>query len=411
MSTIYKIVQGDTFALIARKKYGTDQNTGLIVSSNPGVVEPLIVGTNIVIPDDVNAPSNAKQKTVFNNINETAILIDGQRFRFWDRVSITKSMDSISTVNFGAPFDYKTAGFKETFKPFSFKSLGVTIGGDPFFTGTMIGINPFIENARKIIAVNGYSLPGVLNDCTAPASMLDKLGFSGQGLRQIIETLIAPFGLSVKFDADQGAVFDQVGSEPDKGVLDFIIELVKQRNLIISDSERGELVVRTPTVIGNPVAKLQQGESPVLSVSPFFSPQGYYSHVTGIEPVLLGLAGSQYTVKNERLSGVMRPFTFIAPDTIDSTIKLATEAKIGRMFGNIVSYDITLNTWRDPNGNLWQPNTTVTLLAPDAMIYSEYEFIVRSVTFEKDDKTETAVLNLVLPGSFGGTIPDALPWD
>ena len=116
-------------------------------------------------------------------------------------------------------------------------------------------------------------------------------------------------------------------------------------------------------------------------------------------------------MQNPRLNGVLRPMTFDVPDTIDSTVKAAVEAKAGRMFANIVSYDVRVATHRDPNGTRWKSNTTIILRAPDAMVYNDYEFIIRSVDFEKDDKTETATLNLVLPGSFSGKIPDSLPWD
>ena len=162
---------------------------------------------------------------------------------------------------------------------------------------------------------------------------------------------------------------------------------------------------------GQPVARLQQGAAPVLSVTPFFSPQEYYSHITGIGPVIVGLAGSQFTVKNPLLLGVTRPLTFEAPDTLDADVKSAVEAKIGRMFGNVVSYSVRVATWRDPNGKLWEPNTSIELLAPGAMIYKAYEFIIRSIEFGRDRETETATLNLVIPGAFSGKIPEALPWD
>ena len=199
--------------------------------------------------------------------------------------------------------------------------------------------------------------------------------------------------------------------EPEKKVLTFLTELAKQRNLIISSTPEGALIFWQSVEAGSPVARLQQGNSPLMSVTPFFSPQEYYSHITGIEPVIAGLAGSQFTVKNPRLQGVIRPVTFDAPDTLDADIKGAVEAKAGRMFGSMASYSARVSTWRDPQGDLWEPNTTVTLLAPDAMIYSEYEFVVRSIEFDREGAAQTATLNLVIPGSFSGEIPEALPWD
>lgn len=410
MSTTYSVITGDTFESIARKKYGTEKEAALIAWANPGVAQPLTAGTVLTVPVLPDAPQNLQQAADSSTEDEVAILIGGKRFRFWDKVRITRSIDTMDTVEFGAPFDADAPGFRETFRPFSFKTVVITVGGTPLFTGTMVAVNPVIENAQKVISVSGYSLPGVLNDCTSPASSFP-LEFNDQGLSDIATAMAAPFGISVDFQADQGAVFERVASEPGKKVLAFLTELAKQRNLIISSSSRGKLIFLQSTESGQPVARLQQGVAPVLSVTPFFSPQEYYSHITGIEPVVVGLAGSQFTVKNPRLLGVTRPLTFNAPDTLDADVKSAVEAKAGRMYGNMASYSVRVATWRDPNGNLWEPNTLIKLLAPDAMIYDEYEFIIRSIEFTRDRATETATLNLVIPGSFSGKTPETLPWD
>jgi len=410
LSTTYSVITGDTFESIARKRYGTEKEADLIARANPGVAQPLTAGTTLNIPSLPDAPQNVQQQAAASTEDEVAILIDGKRFRFWDKVRITRAIDTMDTVEFGAPFDSEAPGFKQTFRPFSFKTVVITVGGEPLFTGTMVAVNPVLENGQKIISISGYSLPGVLNDCTSPASSFP-LEFDNQGLREIATALAVPFGVSVEFKADQGAVFERVASEPGKKVLAFLTELAKQRNLIISSSSRGKLVFLQSSDGGQPVARLQQGIAPVLSVTPFFSPQEYYSHITGIEPVVVGLAGSQFTVKNPRLLGVTRPLTFNAPDTLDADVKSAVEAKSGRMFGNMASYSIRVATWRDPSGKLWAPNTSIKLLAPDAMIYKEYEFIIRSIEFSRDRATETATLNLVIPGAFSGKIPGALPWD
>ena len=72
--------------------------------------------------------------------------------------------------------------------------------------------------------------------------------------------------------------------------------------------------------------------------------------------------------------------------------------------------DQQLNTWIRPL-QIKEDDNTITLLAPGAMIYSEYEFVIKSVEFSRDGDSETAVLKLVLPGSFSGEIPETLPWE
>ena len=410
MSTTFEVSTGDTFESIARKTLGDEKYANTVASANPGVIEPLVIGTSITIPNIPVNPTNLQQQTFSENDEEVAILIDGQRFRYWDTVRIVRTIDSMDIVEFGAPFDSTIQGLRDSFRPFSFKSVVITVGGSPLFTGTMVAVNPVLENDTRLLSVSCYSVPGILNDCTSPASSFP-LEFNNQGLREIALSLLEPFGIGVSFDADQGAIFQRVASKPTNKVLKFLIELAKQRNLIISNTEKGDLLFTQS--LSNPpfVANFEQGESPLLSVTPFFNPQEYYSHITGMEPVVLGLKGSQYTVKNPRLLGVTRPMTFETSDTLNADVKAAVEAKSSRMFGNTVSYTIRLSTWRDSDGNLWKPNTSIDLTAPDAMVYNKYRFTIRSVEFSRDDSSETAVLNVVIPGSFSGVIPESLPWD
>lgn len=407
---MYSIINGDTFSSISRKEYGTEVNAGRIAAANPGVVEPLSPGTTLTIPVLPSAPKDVPQDGGAADEDEVALLLGGLRFRFWEKVVITKSIDNMDTVLFGAPFDADSPEARESFRPFSYKPVEITVGGAPFFKGTMVSVDPVLEENKRTITVGCYSLPGVLSDCTAPASSFP-LEFNDQGLREIAKTLAAPFGINVIFDASQGAVFERVALEPGKTVLSFLIDLAKQRNLVITSDPSGSLVFIQSIVDGVPVAKLEQGASPVVSVSPVFDPQGYYSHITGIEPVIVGLKGSQHTVKNTKVSGVVRPFTFKAPDTIDSNLPEAVSAKVGRMFGQMASYSVFVSTWRDPSGKLWEPNTIVTLQAKNAMIYSEYKFVIRSVEFTRDNLSKTAVLNLVIPGAYSGKIPERLPWE
>lgn len=410
LSTTYSVQAGDTFSLISRKEYGVETKAADIARANPGAQEPLAPGTVLTIPTDPTAPVDLPSQTPAADADEVAILINGQRFRFWDTVRITSSLDSMDSISFGAPFDSTLPGFKDVFRPFSYPDIVVTVGGSPLFTGTLVMIDPTVESRGRRISVSGYATPGVLGDCTSPASAYP-LEFDGQGLKEIAESLVAPFGVGVDFQAEPGAVFDRVASAPNKKVLDFLVDLAKQRNVVISSNEAGELLFWKSVEPGQPVARLTQGETPLLSVTPNFLPQEYYSHITGIAPVLAGLDGPQFTVLNPRVSGVIRPITFNVSDTVGGDVQEAVEAQAGRMFGNAASYSVSVDTWRDPSGALWAPNTTIILTAPDAMVYEAYEFVIRSVSMARDKSSEAATLDLVLPGAFSGKIPEALPWD
>ena len=108
---------------------------------------------------------------------------------------------------------------------------------------------------------------------------------------------------------------------------------------------------------------------------------------------------------------MLRPTSFKTRDTATGDVRATVEAAAGRMFGNAIAYSVEVATWRDPQGELWAPNTNIDLRAPGVMVYEFYTFELRSVAFNVTDRKRTATLELVLPGSFGGDLPEGLPWD
>ena len=398
--------EGDTFDLLARRAYGDDQKAAVLRAANPGAVEPFEAGVEITAPQQ---PTKTPRAQADDN-SEVAVTINGQRFRFWTSIRITRAIDAMDTLTIFAPFDPTDNVFRDAFKPFAFAPVGVTVGGVPLFTGTMLTADPDISgNARTVTAVC-YSAPAVVGDCTPPASAYP-LEWGGAGLTTIAEAVALPFGLSVVMGEGEGAPFERVAMKAGEKALPFLIKLAQQRALLVSSTEEGELLFNKSVSAGSPVAALVEGFAPLVDVVPMFNPQEYYSEITGIEPVTVGLSGGQVTVKNALLRGVARPFTFTVADTLNADIQAACDAKAGRMFGNAVNYTVSVATWRDPSGALWAPNTTLTVDAPGAMIYGIYEFLIRSVALSRDsDGGEAAELVLTLPGAFEGKIPEALPW-
>lgn len=410
MSTSYTVLAGDTFTSIARKVYGDDQKSNKIREANPGATVPLTPGQTLVIPLDTDLAAIANKKSA-NTGNEVAISVGGRRFRFWTDVTIHRAIDTVDTVDFAAPFEPEDKFFRDTFRPFSFQPATIDVGGERLFTGTMVSPTPATSVDGRTVSASCYSTPGVLGDCTAPASAFP-LEWDNVNLQTIAKKLAGLFGLDVVFGTDPGPVFERAGISPGQKVLAFLSSLASQRNLLISSTSDGKLLFSSAKTSGRAVADLSEGDSPLQEVLPTFSPQDYYSHVTGVTPVLIGfLKGEEYTVKNPRLSGVMRPYTFQSKDTTPADLSKSVESKASRMFANAVGYDVALSTWRDPDGRLWAPNTFITLQAPGAMVYRKSLFLIRAVTLSKQDNNESAVLSLVLPGALAGEVPETMPWD
>jgi prophage tail gpP-like protein len=343
-------------------------------------------------------------------LEDVSLEIEQEVFRFWTKVRVKRSMDTFSTAEFSAPFEASRKEFREIFRPFKFQSVVIKEGDNRLFTGRVVGINPSVAPDRKEVTVTAYALPAVLHDCTAPASLLP-LEFKKLKLQAIAGILCAPFGVNVDFRGEDGAAFDKVKLDASKKLFEFLKDLAEHRNFIFTDNTIGDLLCWRSVKPGTPVARLRDDEQPVTKVEPSYNPQDYFSEITGFAPAKRGRKGSKFTEKNKWLPNVLRPFCF-HPDKIEKgDLPGTVRMKLARMFADMVSFDIDVATWKQPDGEVWRPNTTVTLLAPDAMVYRETELLVRDVETVIEKDSRSAQLNLVLPGVFDAEIPETLPWD
>lgn len=448
ISNYYFTKTGDTFESIAREVYGSERDAQVLRDANPGAYEPFAGVQTITIPELVHAPQvtpgllpvpiwrNATRREVSGiGRNTVTIYVDGKQFKYWTEVQITLKLDGISTMALTAPFNYKSKAFRDAFTPLSYQNLEVTVGNVPFFTGTVVSVNTSVESDATRVTVEAYSWPGVLNDCTAPASAYStqsSLMFRNADLKEIATKLAGIFGVRVEFNHDPGPTFESEALPTGVKILSYLAKLAKARNFVISSTPEGALLFLrsvssrtryelTPSTAPmfmlldekpppQPIARLRQGVPPLLSIAPSYNTQDYYSHVTGMQATIAGIDGTQYTVTNDALRGVVRPFNFVSNSYDAAELKAEVKAKTGRMFAASVSYVVNVATWRDSNGELWTPNTLITLKAPSAMVYKEYTFILRSIVFSRSSTKDTAALSLVLPGAFSGEAPTDLPW-
>lgn len=336
----------------------------------------------------------------------------GQRFGEWTDIELQLGLDTYSAVSLGGPFDHEREEVRRAFQPLMFPQVTVTVADELVLTGRVKDVSPSVDASSASVAVTVYSLAQDLTEVCAPGDLLP-LEFNGLDLRQIADRLVAPtIGVGTVFDGAPGAKFARIRCEPDGIIHPFLVELALQRGYVLSDLPNGDLLFRSEGATGAPVARLEG--QPLGKVTVAFQPGSWFSSITGRASQRAGKGGSRYTQSNllYRASNP-RNLTQAVGDTESADVPQATRAMVGRMAAAVVSYQVEdLPTWRDPSGALWKPNTTVTLLAPEAMVYRETELLIRAVTFRQTADSETASLSLVLPGAFGGVmVSTELPWE
>jgi prophage tail gpP-like protein len=337
----------------------------------------------------------------------------GPEFRGWTSIKCRLAMDGFSTIEFESPFDASRRDMRDTFRPFSFFPVRVTVGGEDLFRGFLVDVNPATEANGSTVTVSAYALPAALCDNHEPASALP-LQWDKQDLRAIAEAICKPFGLSVEFAANApvGAKFGKVKLDVEKHPFELLTELAQLRGLVITNTISGAVLFQKSVENGHPIANFKEGEQPLCKFESTFSPQDYHSEVTAFSQARRGRRAAKFTAKNPWLPTPLRPLNITLDKIEKGEAPEATRAALARMFANMASFSISdIPGWRDENGNLFRPNTTVTMIAPSAMVYGATELIIRAVNFEMTPESVTTSLELVLPGAFSAEIPDQLPWD
>lgn len=336
----------------------------------------------------------------------------GQRLGEWSEIELQFGLDSYSAASLSGPFDHERPEVRAALQPMAFPRVTVSVGDELVITGKVTDVAPSVDAEQASVGVTVYSLAHELTEVCAPGDLLP-LEFNHFDLRAIAQRLAGAFGLAVEFEqsSSPGARFARCRCEPDQAIHGFLVDLALQRGFVVSDRPSGALLFRGEAPTGAPVARLKG--QPLGRVNAQFNPSSWFSTLTGRASQRAGKTSSSYTEPNPLYRGSLpRPFTASLADTEAADVPRATRAALGRMVASVATYTVEdLPGWRDPNGQLWRPNTTLTLEAPEAMIYRETELLIRSVTLKQTAERETTTLGLVLPGAFGGTLPSALPWE
>src|SRR5690606_35568970 len=194
--------------------------------------------------------------------------------------------------------------------------------------------------------------------------------FGGLRLREIISVIAGRFELETDIREDLGDRIKKVAIDVDRTPLEFLIELLKRRNAVLSDTPTGQLLSWRSAPTGSPIARWDANSSPTVKAS--FNAQEYCSEITGFTPAKRRKRGSDFAVGGPFLTTVKRPRWFRLDDSEAGEAPGAVKAKLGRLFAIMASYTIEdIPSIKSPDGNLLESNKTDKITAPIAMIYRE----------------------------------------
>lgn len=331
------------------------------------------------------------------------IKIDGRFYDFMDELSINYKLDSVASVfSFKARFNPENAFHKAVFKPLAFQKVEVFSNDDKLlFTGTIINTNLGSQKDRSLQSVSGYSLGGVLEDCTIPYSLypLEKLNVS---LDNVVRDLLPYFGLNYIIDSsasnDMSLRYEKTVADASESVKSFISKLAAQRNIILSHNEKGDLVFFKPNTNKTPKFLLTKNNCTSMSLS--INGQSLHSEIsiirqpskdnTSLKPV--------DTIKNPMVANGRSVVKILSSGTETDTKKAADNALADELKGINISVELVrvLDLF---------VGDIVEVENDEIYLYNRARLVVSEIGISENQSGESMSLKLVLPETFTGNTP------
>lgn len=264
---------------------------------------------------------------------------------------------------------------------------------------------------EELVGFSGYSLGGVLEDCTIPPSLYP-LQSDGLTLREIAGKLIQPFGLSmIVSDSVRAAMdepYEKTTAEPGQKIKEYLTELATQKDIVISHNNRGSILFTKAQTRQQPFLKFNRDLKESIPFSKMeldYNGQGIHSHIHAVKQAGKdgGNAG-EFEIRNPYVIGsVFRPITIVqSSGTDDDTEKVARMALAAELKN--IKLTITTDRW-EVDGKIIKPNTIVSVVNPKCYLFKESKWFVEQIDFAGDQEKTVATLTCCLPEVYNGAIP------
>ena len=319
----------------------------------------------------------------------------GNRLTGWQQVRVTRGIERIPT-DFELTMTDPIPGIAQ--EPFAIGDLHeVYIGDELVCTGYIDRVAPTIDHGKHDLSVNGRGKCADLVDCSA-----EWQGFLMQNMtiKQIAQNLAKPYGIQVVCDAP-GDPIPMYVLQPGESPYSIINRWCQVRALLCYEDEQGNLVLsRGGTAVTAPIVQGQKGLEKATLVKSM--DQRYSDYVVIQQGIQLmqdqqgGQWADVYRVQDTQVT--RHRLKYLLPENNDAGMKVSmakAQWEANRRLARGYTLTVTMDSWRDSAGALWQPNTLVPLHIP-ALNLVDQRWLLGEVTYRLD-MTGTHADLLIMP--------------
>lgn len=390
------------------------------------------------------------------------IKVGGHVISKYNEVNISLHYDSIaSTFRFKYYFDPSNPSHRAISFPGRYQTCQIWHENILLITGRIL-INEFSDSAvKELSTIAGYSITGVLEDCPCVFTPLESINLS---LRSIAEACCRHYDIKVVVDPEVKDICDTPiptsTPEVDETVKHYLDVLCSQRNVILSHTAKGELLLTKsksgkmltnktnfvkvqPTPLGRAagggqdiegapestiaVTEVKQVDRAVLWDFTNTTKTWLKMHLSAniqkmhSDIVVMGQATTGNAVESKPL---FNPYV-VQDDFAKRTTQTNSDHAAGLPMRGIrplnkkqssgdtntseqaarniladelknITLKVEVNGWV-LGGNLITPNQLITAQNPDCHLYKKTKFFIQDVDLSGDENSDTASITCVLP--------------
>lgn len=205
--------------------------------------------------------------------------------------------------------------------------------------------------------------------------------------------------------------FPRVKAEPTETIFSHLAKLAAQRGLLLSCAPSGDLLLTTANINGKPVGTIEEELSPLASeFQAKFSGRDRFAMYRAIVKSSSSSRPAGIQTAKDSVVKAPRLLTFNADDNIPGEAKSAAEWRKNKSAADAMSISFPVNGWYAPDGTLWKPNTTVTIISDTIGTGKNgFTFLITRVELKYSSGGNSATLELKPPSVYqSGIIQE--PW-
>lgn len=338
--------------------------------------------------------------------DELILTVGHRQISGWDSVRVTRGVERLPSDFSLSLMDYYPGDSQQQLvEPGG--SCTVQLGDDLVITGYIDCWSPSVSKSRHHIEASGRGKCQDLVDCSAewPNNVI-----SQADALQIAQKLAAPYGIDVTSDVDDLQQVPQFTLNWGESSQEVIDRISRWAALLYYDLPDGSLRL---TRVGTRQAAsgIAQGEnienawftssmderfSDYTGVSMSMTPVAEMSSDDGYSAVTLAKSQDPEAAKMRYRNRII---------IVESTMNTYKQAQncidweMNRRFGRSKRLNVTIDSWRDSAGKLWEPNTLIPIRLP-LFGLNDVLWLLSEVTFIRDERGTQARMSLMPPEAF-----------